>query len=354
MADNTTLPGIGDVIADEDIGGVKYQKVKLVEGTAGVTTLITPLQEGTDISAATMPAGGAHGRGWLSALYVLLTTVSTAIANIYSQLTSGVYTLPKQPTSASSTWTSATTATIKIPTGGCSSVFFLWGSSGTPPTVVFKIGQDTTTAYTAPLVYDAYNNTFISATVALTGAGMVQIPTYGAAYVWIVISVALTGADTTDVVYGSSNAPLPIGINKVLGTVTTSGSTLLTKSPVQLTTRTAATTNYVSATLDTPYGRGIQLVINVSSAPGGGQTLTIQIYSITGTFGVVVLNAPNVVNGTGSFLVELYPGVTTVAATAGAGVCMAVSRALADQSLIVVNHSGAGAWTYTVQYCLIP
>ncbi len=38
MSDNTTLPGTGDVIADEDLGGVKYQKVKLVDGTPGSST----------------------------------------------------------------------------------------------------------------------------------------------------------------------------------------------------------------------------------------------------------------------------------------------------------------------------
>lgn len=40
MANNTTLPGTGDVIADEDIAGVKYQKMKLVDGTAGNTGMI--------------------------------------------------------------------------------------------------------------------------------------------------------------------------------------------------------------------------------------------------------------------------------------------------------------------------
>lgn len=35
MADNTTLPGTGDVIASDDIGGVKYQRVKLTHGEDG-------------------------------------------------------------------------------------------------------------------------------------------------------------------------------------------------------------------------------------------------------------------------------------------------------------------------------
>lgn len=35
MADNTTLPGTGDIIADKDIGGVKYQRVILVNPANG-------------------------------------------------------------------------------------------------------------------------------------------------------------------------------------------------------------------------------------------------------------------------------------------------------------------------------
>lgn len=38
MADNTTLPGTGDVIASDDIGGVKYQRVKMTFGADGSAT----------------------------------------------------------------------------------------------------------------------------------------------------------------------------------------------------------------------------------------------------------------------------------------------------------------------------
>jgi hypothetical protein len=38
MADNTTLPGTGDVIATDDIAGVKYQRVKVGFGADGVAT----------------------------------------------------------------------------------------------------------------------------------------------------------------------------------------------------------------------------------------------------------------------------------------------------------------------------
>jgi hypothetical protein len=45
MSDNTPLPGTGEVIADEDVGGVKYQRMKLVDGTPGSTTPV-PISSG--------------------------------------------------------------------------------------------------------------------------------------------------------------------------------------------------------------------------------------------------------------------------------------------------------------------
>lgn len=73
MADNVTLPGIGEVVAtDQASDGKHYQKVKLTEGVADSTTLITPLQHGTDITGASMPAGGSYGMGWLSAIWKML------------------------------------------------------------------------------------------------------------------------------------------------------------------------------------------------------------------------------------------------------------------------------------------
>lgn len=40
MADNVTLPGVDSVVATDDITGVQYQKVKLVDGTADSTTVV--------------------------------------------------------------------------------------------------------------------------------------------------------------------------------------------------------------------------------------------------------------------------------------------------------------------------
>ena len=36
MADNSTLPGTGDVYGSDDISGVKFQRIKLVHGIDGI------------------------------------------------------------------------------------------------------------------------------------------------------------------------------------------------------------------------------------------------------------------------------------------------------------------------------
>lgn len=52
MANNTVInTGTGgDTIADEDIAGVKYQRVKLIDGTVGSTTVISGDASGLDVN----------------------------------------------------------------------------------------------------------------------------------------------------------------------------------------------------------------------------------------------------------------------------------------------------------------
>src|SRR4051812_31673442 len=56
MADNTRLSagtGDGDTIANNDIGGVKYQRMKLIHGAAGVNAGDVALTNGLPIQPAT-------------------------------------------------------------------------------------------------------------------------------------------------------------------------------------------------------------------------------------------------------------------------------------------------------------
>jgi hypothetical protein len=54
MADNVTLPGTGEVVATDDIGGVQYQQMKLVDSTPNSTTPV-----GTDSNP--LPVNASYG-----------------------------------------------------------------------------------------------------------------------------------------------------------------------------------------------------------------------------------------------------------------------------------------------------
>lgn len=66
MADNTTLPGTGEVYASDDIGGVKHQRVKLsigADGTAVDASAAAPVPVygvGVSASATFTPAASSH------------------------------------------------------------------------------------------------------------------------------------------------------------------------------------------------------------------------------------------------------------------------------------------------------
>lgn len=69
MANNVTLPATGSgsatpVVATEDIAGVQFQAVKLVDGTVGSTTpipLVATLENGldVDVTRSALPSGAA-------------------------------------------------------------------------------------------------------------------------------------------------------------------------------------------------------------------------------------------------------------------------------------------------------
>lgn len=59
MADNTTLPGAGAVIASDDIGGVQYQRIKPTHGVAGVAVDVSasdpmPVTDQTAVALAVL------------------------------------------------------------------------------------------------------------------------------------------------------------------------------------------------------------------------------------------------------------------------------------------------------------
>jgi hypothetical protein len=81
MSDNTTLnPGVGgDVVAADDVGGVKYQVVKLDLGGDGASV---PVSGALPVSASSLPLPtGAATDATIAALQTLLTTLVGSIQN---------------------------------------------------------------------------------------------------------------------------------------------------------------------------------------------------------------------------------------------------------------------------------
>ena len=117
MADNLGYsPGVGATIASDEIGGVQFQRVKIVIGADGVnggdvaaanampisasslplpagaaTEATLALVSGTDITTPVpaMPAGGVGIRGWLSAIWTKLNG-SLAVTGTFWQATQPV------------------------------------------------------------------------------------------------------------------------------------------------------------------------------------------------------------------------------------------------------------------------
>lgn len=114
MADNTTLPvgGGGDTIADEDIAGVKYQRIKLVDATAGSTTPIGTTANPMPVSLALSTLDLATGSGQSA----MVQAIATLLAQILACDTNNVNIAGGQIAVSSMPAVNATvTATIPLP-----------------------------------------------------------------------------------------------------------------------------------------------------------------------------------------------------------------------------------------------
>lgn len=82
MPDNTTLPGTGVVVADDEIAGAKYQRIKLIHGADGVNA--------GDVSTANpLPTVDAAGNTLLTAIQTLIATLAGTIQNHNAAFTDG-------------------------------------------------------------------------------------------------------------------------------------------------------------------------------------------------------------------------------------------------------------------------
>lgn len=116
-----------------------------------------------------------------------------------------------QKGTATANWTSANGVgtTLVVDAGGASYVFVQWYSSGTAPVVTLGISQDGSVYLTPPRWYSFSSGYMTASTATLSSSNGLIIPTYGAKYVRLYISTALTGGNTTDVYMASTNATNP-------------------------------------------------------------------------------------------------------------------------------------------------
>lgn len=91
----------------------------------------------------------------------------------------------------------------------------------------------------------------------------------------------------------------------------------------------------------TPGGKGVDLVIDVTAAPGA-QTLTPKIQkkdNVSGKYIDVLTGAA--IGGVSTVNMRVYPGIAVAAN-------LSASDVLTDTWRVVVTHSAAGNWTYSV------
>lgn len=97
MSNNSTLPATGDVIASEDIGGAKIQRVKLAVGAYGVDAgdVADDRPLPVEVASLPLPAGAATtnevlisaGTSGLQAFYATNTGATAAFVKLYNKAT---------------------------------------------------------------------------------------------------------------------------------------------------------------------------------------------------------------------------------------------------------------------------
>lgn len=112
----------------------------------------------------------------------------------------------------------------------------------------------------------------------------------------------------------------------------------------------ARTATTASATQTNVNARGVLLYVNVTAAPGS-QNLSVAISGIDPVSG----SAPGLGNftaitATGAYTFFMYPGIVNTHPT---GISDIQALPLPRTWAVIVTHSGAGSWTYSIGYSLI-
>ena len=274
MADNTTLPGTGDVIASDDIGGVKYQIVKQAFGVLDTATLVSPVNplpvsgiffQGTQpVSLATNTPDVTDRAARLLGQVTNAGTFAVQAAQLPAALgtTTSAASLPVTLSSDTATGTITTQNLVPagVATAGSAVEITLNGASTISPQVtgtytgalslqVTVDGAAWQTVGGAPLLNVNTGSYLASITSAL--ASIFQADVGGFTKARITALAAVTGTATVTIRSASAaslvalDAALPTGANTI-GNVTLTSGAVTTPSSSTTTSATlssAATTN---------------------------------------------------------------------------------------------------------------
>jgi len=326
VADNTTLPGTGDVIGGDDIGGVKFQRIKLIHGVDGVNdgdvSSTNPLPVGGSLIGAlteTAPASdtassGLNGRlqriaQRLTSLISLLPTAlgQTTKTNSLAVVLPSDYQTPILPTNSTPTLTSVSanntdmlaaldvsnyrvgslaltgtwSAQVSVQVsndGGTTWASIRLMNTGAGGSFVTTANNTNTTymfAIPAGAQVRIRTTSYSSGTVAGT-LTLSSLPTPASESVVIIGTTASSGDGTLvfQLTDGNNNRPLTVAGHSYNGSGwdrqrTVLALALLTSSARTTTTNSSDQTNY--------NWHGLLLTVDVTSAGTGSITPSIQI-----------------------------------------------------------------------------
>lgn len=298
MADNTTLPGTGEVYASDDIGGVKHFRTKMEFGADGSATDVAPDAGMPAASSSVVVSGSASA---LNADVMASTDVS-AYRWVSIHITgtfSGTYTF--QASNDNSDWQSIS----MFDAGGN----FVSGSTAT------------NRLYGGPIWFrylririTSFSSGTVVGTVVLSG-----LPSHS--------SRTLVTTNT--------------GSFSVSGTI---GLTAITTSSL-LTSAARTTTQTPTSVINTFY-RGLRVVVDVTNAGTGSITPEIQAQDgVSSKWFPILTGTALTTNGT--YVYTVYPGLTPVANSV-------VSDHIGLQARVVITANNANSVTYSVGGLLLP
>jgi hypothetical protein len=322
MADNVTLPGAGDVVATDDVGGVQYQVVKLDIGGDGASSRISAANPLPITSASAYVEDTPHVSGAVGNLMLAIRADNdgpTANDGDYTILKldeAGRLKVSSQPASYPDTTGSITAnaQTVFANVDRASNVTIsMVATSLVGHNATFEYSNNSTTG-TDGNWYGVQVARSNANTADTTTGVLAATPAYGwevsvNAYKWIrVRATAHTSGTATYTIKQGTYATEPVPIVQVTGTqpvsgtvtATVTGGTVLPVTPTTTFTNSAATTNPVLikntagtlwsiAASNTNAATRFLKVFNLTAAPTVGTSVPVFTVAIPSN-GTVLVN----------------------------------------------------------------